>query len=93
MKSKITLSVLTAFLSVIAFAQDTASSVNVTTTQTETATTTTATSQNPWYTQPWVWLLGAALLVLILIALLKGKRSDTSRVSVTETRTVKRDGE
>lgn len=25
-----------------------------------------------WYTQPWVWIVGAALFILLLVALLRG---------------------
>jgi hypothetical protein len=28
-----------------------------------------------WYTQPWVWIIGAAVFILLLIALLRGNRS------------------
>ncbi len=29
-------------------------------------------SSNTWYTQPWMWVVGGAVFVLILVALLKG---------------------
>ena len=29
-----------------------------------------------WYTSPWVWVVGAALFVLLLVALLRGNRRD-----------------
>ena len=28
-----------------------------------------------WYTQPWVWIVGAALFILLLVALLRGNNS------------------
>jgi len=28
-----------------------------------------------WYTQPWVWIIGGAVFVLLLVALLRGNRS------------------
>ncbi|MBD0289225.1 MAG: hypothetical protein M3342_12530 [Bacteroidota bacterium] len=28
-----------------------------------------------WYTQPWVWVVGAALFILLLVALLRGNSS------------------
>jgi hypothetical protein len=28
-----------------------------------------------WYTQPWVWIVGAAIFVLLLVALLRGNSS------------------
>ena len=32
-------------------------------------------SSSNWYTQPWVWIVGAAIFVLLLVALLRGNRS------------------
>ena len=29
-----------------------------------------------WYTQPWVWIVGAAIFILLLVALLRGGRSN-----------------
>lgn len=29
-----------------------------------------------WYASPWVWVIGAALFVLLLVALLRGNRRD-----------------
>lgn len=28
-----------------------------------------------WYSQPWVWIVGAALFILLLVALLRGNSS------------------
>lgn len=28
-----------------------------------------------WYTQPWVWIVGAAVFILLLVALLRGSNS------------------
>jgi len=28
-----------------------------------------------WYTQPWVWIVGAAIFILLLVALLRGNSS------------------
>ena len=59
------------------FAQDDAnSSTTVTTTHTETQT---------WYMQPWVWVVGAAVFILLLIALVRGNRR--SDITVTKTTT------
>ena len=30
--------------------------------------------ETDWYQQPWVWIVGAAVFVLLLVALLKGGR-------------------
>jgi hypothetical protein len=78
------------FLTVLAFltadifilAQDagSGSSSTVTTTHTETQT---------WYAQPWVWIVGAAIFILLLVAIVGGnKRSD---VTVTKTTTERSD--
>ena len=29
-----------------------------------------------WYTQPWMWVVGAAVFIIILVALLRGKSKD-----------------
>jgi hypothetical protein len=57
------------------------SSVSVTRTET--------TSEN-WYASPWVWVIGVAVFILLLIALLRGGSSKTvagrtDRVTVTKT--------
>ncbi|OSZ81271.1 hypothetical protein CAP36_08560 [Chitinophagaceae bacterium IBVUCB2] len=49
-------------------------------TVTKTSTTTTTTSE--WYTEPWVWVVGGAVLLIILVALLRGGNS-TKEVSRT----------
>src|SRR5829696_3720081 len=49
-----------------------------------------------WYTQPWVWIVGAAVFILLLVALLSGNRGrDTVTTSdrVTVKKTVERDGD
>lgn len=66
---------------VLVWAQDsTSSSVSVTR---ETTTTTTE-----WYTQPWVWVVGGAVFLIILIALLRGS-SNTSNKEVSRTTVIK----
>ena len=37
-----------------------------------TVTTTTHTETQTWYAQPWVWIVGAAVFILLLIALVRG---------------------
>ena len=33
--------------------------------------------ESEWYTQPWVWVIGAAVFILLLVALLRGgKRAE-----------------
>lgn len=54
------------FLTVIAVAQDTKSvDININ-----------KNSGSNWYSQPWVWIVGAAVFILLLVALL---RSNSSR--------------
>ncbi len=42
-------------------------SVNVTTSKTSTS------SSEGWYTSPWVWVIGAAVFILLLVALLNNR--------------------
>jgi Na+/H+ antiporter NhaC len=66
----------------IASAQDS----TVTTTQTSrTATETT------WHIEPWMWIVGAVVVLLILIGLFRGKSTTVSSDRVTVTKTVERD--
>ncbi len=73
-----------ALVSAITWAQDTTSS---------SVTTTTTTKETTWYASPWVWVAGAALFILILVAIMKGgsKTSSGSSDRVTVTKTVRRD--
>jgi hypothetical protein len=64
------------FIQAIGIAQDASGGKNVTTHTTTTTTT--------WYAQPWVWIVGAAIFILLLVALTRGGgRSD--KVTVTKT--------
>ncbi len=29
-------------------------------------------SETTWYTQPWIWIVGGAVFILLLVALLRG---------------------
>ena len=31
-------------------------------------------NKGSWYTQPWAWIVGGAIFILLLVALLRGKR-------------------
>lgn len=59
-------------------------------TESSTSITTTETTTTNWYASPWVWVIGIAVFVLLLVALLRGGRSDrtvashTDRVTVTK---------
>ncbi len=39
-----------------------------------TTRTTTSTTENVWYMQPWAWMAGGAILLVILIGLLSGRK-------------------
>ena len=60
---KVCLSVLAAFVSAIVFAQESGGvEVNVNT------------KHEAWYAAPWVWVVGAAIFILLLVALTRGGR-------------------
>jgi len=65
------------------WAQDSTGSSSSVTVHKETTTTTTN-----WYTQPWVWIVGGAVFILILIALLRGNSSSSDR-EVSRTTVIK----
>ena len=59
------LAILSVLVSVIAFAQDKKIDVDINT------------NGGNWYAQPWVWIVGAAVFILLLVALTRGgRRSD-----------------
>jgi hypothetical protein len=73
---KLVMVMVLSFMQLAIWAQDsTSSSVTVTK---ETTTTTTN-----WYAQPWVWIVGGAIFVLLLIALLRGNSSSDREVTRT----------
>ena len=53
-------------------------------------TTTTHTESQTWYAQPWVWIVGGAVFILLLVALVRGG-GKSDRVSVTKTTTTDTD--
>ena len=62
------------------------------TAESSTSVTRTETTTSNWYTSPWVWVIGIAVFVLLLVALLRGGGSDrtsttgrTDKVTVTKT--------
>lgn len=78
------------FFNLLVWAQDsTGSSDKTTTTSTTTRKTDIITPDNGsnWYTSPWVWIVGAAVFILLLVALLsnRGKDSRTDRVTIKKT--------
>ena len=65
----------------IAWAQDS-------TTTAVTTTSSTKTTEQTWYAEPWVWVAGAAVLILLIIALTRGSSNSsgrTDKVTVTKT--------
>lgn len=67
------------FLQLVSMAQDAAGSSGNQSVTTHTTTTTTS-----WYAQPWVWIVGGAIFILLLVALARGGgRND--KVTVTKT--------
>jgi len=48
-------------------------------------------SSSNWYASPWVWIVGAAVFILLLVALTSGSRDSSDRI--VEKRTVIRDTE
>jgi hypothetical protein len=63
------------FLGFWAMAQEESggASVNVSTTKTSTSTS------EGWYTSPWVWVVGAAVFILLLVALLNNRGGGRAR--------------
>ena len=77
-------------ISLLSKAQD---SSNGSASSTKTTTTTTHT-QNTMAIQPWMWIVGGIVLLIIIIALLTGKNKNTvSSDKVTYTKTVERDND
>ena len=64
--SKFVAMLVTVLLSVAAFAQDKGTDINVDINKG---------NGGNWYTQPWVWIIGGAVFILLLVALLRGNRS------------------
>jgi hypothetical protein len=58
---KVTTAILSSFFSLIAFAQDKGIDVDIN-----------IKKENEWYQQPWVWVVGGAVFILLLVALLRG---------------------
>ena len=71
---------LLSIIGIFSWAQDsTGSSTTVTTSETTTTTT-------EWYTEPWVWVVGAAVFIIIIVALIRSNSSkDKTEVSRSTT--------
>lgn len=73
--------ILLSFTTAISWAQD--STMTATT-----STNTTTTEQSTWYAQPWVWVVGGAIFILLIVALTRrnsGGSEHTDKVTVTKT--------
>ncbi|RYD59355.1 MAG: hypothetical protein EOP56_00380 [Sphingobacteriales bacterium] len=68
--NRLTLMIMSLFVSVYSFAQEEGKSLNIDVTRTESTTTTN------WYANPWVWIVGAAIFILLFAAIIRGNRSD-----------------
>ena len=77
------------FVQAMAFAQDSANSSS----SSSSTTSTTVTTQETWYTEPWVWIVGGAVLLLLIVALVRGNNSNSATRSdkVTVTKSVRTD--
>jgi hypothetical protein len=64
------------FVQTIIWAQDSTSGSTTVTKETTTTTTT-------WYAQPWVWVVGGAVFIIILVALFRGNSTKEKEVSRT----------
>ena len=78
-------------MQVLVWAQE--DGVNSGTSTTTTKTSVKITEDSTWYTAPWVWIVGAAIFILLLVALTRGggSRSTGSSDRVTVTKEVRRD--
>lgn len=76
------LALLTLLANVYLFAQEKSTQVDVSIDKGE--------SGGNWYASPWVWIVGAAVFILLLVALTSGSRSDRSDKVIVK-KTVTRD--
>ena len=63
--TRIMLAVAGSFLSLVCFAQEKSADVKV---------DINTNKGSNWYAQPWVWIVGGAVFILLLVALLRGGR-------------------
>lgn len=80
------LSIMTLLISVALFAQEKGTDVSVDINKNS--------GSSNWYASPWVWVVGAAVFIILLVALTSGSRgrsTNSSGEKVTVTKTVRRD--
>lgn len=61
---RLILSITTMLVSVLAFAQDKGLDIDINT----------KSEESSFFSQPWVWIVGAAVFILLLVALIRGKK-------------------
>lgn len=90
-KSFMTLLLIACFQTII-WAQEGDAATSSTTTTTKTSS---VSLENNWYASPWVWVAGAAVFILLLVALMRGGSdsggtgaSRTDKVTVTKSTSV-----
>jgi len=71
---KLLLGVIFSCMQIVLIAQETSGSSR---------TTTTTTTRTTWYTEPWVWVVGGAVFIILLVALMRGGSSKNTEVSRT----------
>jgi hypothetical protein len=59
--SRLTFGILFSLVSLLAFAQEKGLDVDIN-----------VKKENEWYQQPWAWIVGGAVFILLLVALLRG---------------------
>ncbi len=64
--NKLALLIFSLLISFLSFAQDKKVDVDINVGK----------DSHQWYTQPWVWIVGAAVFILLLVAILRGNRSN-----------------
>ena len=81
------LTILTVVVNLVLLAQEKSTDINVDINKNSGSTN--------WYASPWVWVIGAAVFIILLVALTSGSRRSGSGSSdkVTVTKTVRRDSD
>lgn len=83
------MSLLFALMQLIVFAQDSngggATTSGTSSTTTKSVDVTNASTDSNWYASPWVWVVGAALFILLLVALLGGSKGRSATTTSTST--------
>ena len=78
------------FFQTVVMAQDSSS----TTTTTSSSTKISIDEGGEWYTSPWVWVAGAAVFILLLVALLRGSGDKVDRRdTVVHKETIRKDND